>query len=210
MVFSSLDGQKSSILLQEVISDLKQGKIVCISDNEDIENEIDMMCLAEYATPSNINYMAHEACGFICCVLPHDICIDKGLDYLKQEGLNIDHRGTPFCAFLDHKDCDTGISAYERSKTIKELACTDKDISHFVQGHTPVLHSKKGLLSERLGHTEMSSQLSFMCDSNGSAVICEILNYNGDMLRVCDFDSWNKDKGLKLYTMKQLIESFEI
>ncbi len=192
--------------LEEIIKDLKDGKIVCLSDNEDIENEIDMMCLAKFASPENINYMAHFACGFICCVLPHGLCVKKGLDYLKQEGLNQDHRGTPFCAFLDHKDCDTGISAYERSKTIIKLAQTSKGKNCFVQGHTPVLHAKKGLLKERLGHTEMSSQLSFMADSNGTAVICEVLNCNGHMLRVNDFEQWNKDKGLKLYSMEQLLE----
>ena len=193
--------------LGEIITDLKQGKIVCISDNENIENEIDMMCLGEFASPENINYMAHNACGFICNVLPHDLCVQKGLDYLKQDGLNQDHRGTPFCAFLDLATCDTGISAFERSETILELSCSDKDISYFVQGHTPVLHAKERLLRERWGHTEMSSQLSFMSDSNGTAVICEILNYDGQMLRVKDFDEWNKDKGLKLYSMKQMLEA---
>lgn len=192
--------------LKEILTDLEQGKIVCISDNEDIENEIDMMCLAEFATSENINYMAHNACGFICNVLPHDLCVQKGLDYLKQEGLNQDHRGTPFCAFLDLAICDTGISAFERSETILELSCSDKTLSDFVQGHTPVLHAKKGLLRDRLGHTEMSSQLSFMADSNGTAVICEVLNYDGQMLRVKDFDEWNKDKKLKLYSMKQMLE----
>ena len=118
--------------LKEILTDLEQGKIVCISDNEDIENEIDMMCLAEFATSENINYMAHNACGFICNVLPHDLCVQKGLDYLKQEGLNQDHRGTPFCAFLDLATCDTGISAFERSETILEISCSEKDISYFV------------------------------------------------------------------------------
>lgn len=193
--------------LKEILTDLKQGKIVCISDNENIENEIDMMCLAEFATPENINYMAHNACGFICCVLPDYICQLIGLDYLKQEGLNQDHRGTPFCAFLDLAICDTGISAFERAETIYDLAVSDKTLSDFVQGHTPVLHAKKGLLRERLGHTEMSSQLSFLADSNGTAVICEVLNYDGHMLRVKDFDDWNKDKGLKLYSMKQMLEA---
>ena len=192
--------------LKEILKDLKNGKIVCLSDNEDIENEIDMMCLAKFATPENINYMAHQACGFICCVLLHDLCIKKGLDYLKQEGLSQDHRGTPFCAFLDLATCDTGISAFERSETILELSCSEKNKNHFVQGHTPVLHAKKGLLKERLGHTEMSSMLSFMADSNGTAVICEVLNHDGHMLRVNDFEQWNKDKELKLYSMNQMIK----
>ena len=192
--------------LQEIIKDLQDGKIVCLSDNEDLENEIDMMCLAEFATPENVNYMAHNACGFICCVLSHDSCVCKGLDYLTQKGLNQDHRGTPFCAFLDLATCDTGISAFERSDTIRELSCTDKDTSFFVQGHTPVLHARKGLLRERLGHTEMSSQLSFMAGSNGSAVICEVLNHDGHMLRVSDFEQWNEGRDLKLYSMKQMID----
>lgn len=65
---------------------------------------------------------------------------------------------------------------------------------------------KKGLLKERLGHTKMSSELSFMAGSNGTTVICEVLNHDEHMLRVEDFEKWNKDKGLKLYSMNQMIK----
>lgn len=196
--------------LKEILDDLKSGKIVCISDTEDIENEIDMCCLGEYATPENINYMAHNACGFICNVLPHNICVKKGIDYLEQKGIIKDLRDTPFAAFVDLITCDTGISAYERSQTIIELSCSDKDLSYFVGGHTPVLHAKEGLLKERLGHTEMSSQLSFLAGSNGTAVICEILSEDGTMLRVNDFEEFNKNKGLKIYSLSQLLKELKI
>lgn len=197
--------------LNEIIEELKKGRIVCIADNEQLESEIDMMCLAEHATPENVNYMAKNACGFICNVLSWVIAETKGIDYLEQKGINQDHRGTPWARFLDHKDCDTGISPIERSKTIKELSCTDKDIKHFVNGHVPVLKARKGLLNERLGHTEMSAQLSYLCGSNGCAVICEILKggNNTGMLRVADFEEWNRDKGLKIYSIDQLIEDLK-
>lgn len=197
--------------LKTIIDELTAGKIVCIADNDELESEIDMMCLAEYATPENVNYMAKNACGFICNVLSWDVAEAKGIDYLEQKGINKDFRGTPWARFLDHKDCDTGISPAERSKTIKELSCTDKGIDHFVNGHVPVLKARKGLLYDRLGHTEMSAQLSFLCGSNGCAVICEILkggNSTG-MLRVADFEEWNKDKGLKIYSIDQLIECMQ-
>lgn len=196
MLFNTLD---------EILTDLKNGKIVCLADSAELENEIDMMVLAEFATPQNINYLARNACGFICAVLPDEICEAKGIDYLEQKGTNKDHRGTPWARFLDEKGCDTGISAYERSYTITELACSDKDLTHFVNGHVPVLRARKGLLDERLGHTEMSAQLSFLADSNGTAVICEILAEDGHMLRVKDFEEWNKDKGLKLYSIDKLL-----
>lgn len=198
--------------LEEILFDLKAGKIVCLSDTEDLENEIDMCCLGEFATPENINYMAKNACGFICNVLPWDIAETKGIDYLEQKGINKDFRGTPWALFLDHKDCDTGISPEERSKTIKALSCTDSGIEHFVNGHVPVLKARKGLLNERRGHTELSSQLSFLAGSNGTAVICEILKGGNEtgMLRVTDFPEWNKDKGLKLYSIVQLIEELKI
>ena len=192
--------------LNEILKDLKEGKIVCLSDTEDLENEIDMCCLAEFATPQNINYMATHAKGFICDVLPDLICKVKGIDYLEQKGLNQDHRGTPFAAFLDLATCDTGISAFERSETILELSMSDKDLTHFVQGHTPVLHAKHGLLSDRKGHTEMSAQLSYLAGNNGTAVICEVLNTDGHMLRVNQFEEWNKDKGLKLYSLSQMLK----
>lgn len=194
--------------LDEILEDLKAGKIVCLSDNEDLENEIDMCCLAEFATPENINYMAKNACGFICNVLPWDLAEEKGIDYLEQDGINKDHRGTPWARFLDHKDCDTGISPEERSKTITRLSIEDSSLSEFVNGHVPILKARKGLTKERLGHTEMSAQLSFMAGSNGTAVICEVLakDHGTSMLRVSGFEEWNKDKGLKLYSLKQLLE----
>ena len=195
--------------LNDILKDLKEGKIVCLSDTEDLENEIEMCCLAEFANPQNVNYMATHAKGFICNVLPDVICKVKEIEYLEQKGLNQDHRGTPVASFLDLATCDTGISAYERSETILELSMSDKDLTHFVQGHTPVLHAKHGLLKERLGHTEMSSQLSFMAGSNGTAVICEILAPDGHMLRVNQFEEWNKDKGLKLYSLSQMLKDIE-
>ena len=197
--------------LSEIIEELKAGKIICIADNEELESEIDMCCLASKASAENINYMAKNACGFICNVLSWDIAEAKGIDYLNQNGVNKDHRGTPWARFLDHKDCDTGISPKERSKTILRLSNESSVLNEFVNGHVPVLKARKGLLSERLGHTEMSSQLSFLCGDNGCAVICEILEKdNGtSMLRVENFKEWNKDKGLKLYSIDQLIEDIK-
>lgn len=197
--------------LHEILEDLTAGKIVCLADSEDLENEIDMCCLAEYATPENINYMAKNACGFICNVLPWDLAEEKGIDYLVQKGINQDHRGTPWAKFLDHKDCSTGISPEERSKTIMRLSKESSSLSEFVNGHVPVLKARKGLLKERLGHTEMSSKLSFLAGSNGTAVICEVLEKdNGtSMLRVSDFEDFNKDKGLKIYSLQQLLKDLE-
>lgn len=193
--------------LEEIIKALKEGEIICLSDNENIENEIDMCCLASKASAENINYMAKNACGFICNVLSWDVAEAKGIDYLSQAGVNEDHRGTPWARFLDHQDCDTGISPEERSKTIMRLSQESSKLSEFVNGHVPVLKARKGLLKERLGHTEMSSQLSYLCGDNGCAVICEILEKgNGtSMLRLKDFQEWNKDKHLKLYSIDQLI-----
>lgn len=194
--------------IREIKEDLKAGKIICIADNDELESEIDMMCLSEYATPENINYMAKNACGFICNVLSWHIAEAKGIGYLKQDGVNDDHRGTPWALFLDHKDCDTGISPEERSKTIMRLSQEYSNLDEFVNGHVPVLKARKGLLSERLGHTEMSSQLSYLCGGNGCAVICEILekDKSTSMLRVENFEEWNKDKGLKLISIDRLLE----
>ena len=198
--------------LDEIIKDLRDGKIICLADSPEIENEIDMMCLASKATTENINYMAKNACGFICNVLSWDIAEEKGIDYLKQDGIKEDHRGTPWARFLDHKDCDTGISPEERSKTIMRLSQSDSKLDEFVNGHVPVLKARKGLLNSRKGHTEMSSQLSFICGDNGCAVICEILEKgNGtSMLRVKNFAEWNKDKNLKIYSIDQLIQDLKI
>ena len=192
--------------LREAIEDLKAGKIVCISDREDIENEIDMMCLGEYATVENINYMITNAKGLVCCPMSAEWCDKIGFEPMKNDNIKADKLGTPFYQSIDLDNGSTGISAIERSKTINHIASGSAVLSDFVSpGHLFTLRSKPGLLDERLGHTEFSVQMAELCESKPVAVICEVINNDGEMLRVKDFEEWNKDKGLKLYSIDKLL-----
>lgn len=193
--------------LEEAINDLKSGKIVCISDREDIENEIDMMCLGEIATVENINYMITNAKGLVCCPMSANWCDKIGFEPMKNENIKGDKLGTPFYQSVDLDNGSTGVSAIERTKTIKHIASGHAKLNSFVSpGHLFTLRAKPGLLKERLGHTEFSVQMAQLCGLSPVAVICEIINKDGDMLRVKDFEEWNKDKGLKLYSIGQLIK----
>lgn len=195
---------------KEAIEDLKAGKIVCISDREDIENEIDMMCLGEFATVENINTMISTAKGLVCCPMSAEWCDKIGFEPMKNDNIKGDKLGTPFFQSVDLDNGSTGVSAIERSKTVKHIASGNATLESFVSpGHLFTLRAKPGLLAERLGHTEFSVQMAELCEAAPVAVICEIINTDGEMLRVKDFEEWNKDKGLKLYSIDKLINQLD-
>lgn len=194
-------------MLNEILNDLKEGKIVCLADTPDLENEIDMMCLACKATPENIGRMIAEARGLVCCALSAEIVDKMGLEKIESEKISEDRLGTPFFMPLDLNNGSTGVSAVERSKTAMRLATGEATLDEFVApGHLMTLRARPGLLKERLGHTEFSVALAKMCGVEGAAVICEMIKDNGEMMRVKDFEEWNKDKGLKLYSMTEFLE----
>lgn len=189
-------------MLNEILNDLKEGKIVCLADTPELENEIDMMCLACKATPENIGRMITEARGLVCCSMSAEIVDKMGLEKIKSEKISEDRLGTPFFMPLDLNNGSTGVSAIERSKTAMRLATGEAKLDEFVApGHLMTLRARPGLLGERLGHTEFSVQLAEMCGVPGVAIICEMIKDNGEMLRVGEFD-----KDMKLYTMTEFLE----
>lgn len=186
---------------------LEKGGILCISDREDIENEIDMMCLGEFATTEKINYMITHAKGLVCCPMSAMWCDKIGFERMENDNIKKDKLGTPFYQSVDLDNGSTGVSAVERAKTIQRIASGEATLDDFVSpGHLFTLRAKPSLLDERIGHTEFSVQMAKLCGTKPVAVICEIINNNGDMLRVKDFAEWNKDKNLKLYSIDQLIQ----
>lgn len=196
--------------LNEAKEVLMNGGMICISDKEDIENEIDMMCLAEFANTEKINYMITNAKGLVCCPMSAAWCDKIGFEPMHSGAIKADKLGTPFRVSVDLDNGSTGVSAVERAKTIRHIASGEAVLGDFVSpGHLFTLRAKPGLLGERLGHTEFSVQMAELCGSAPVAVICEIIGDGGDMLRVKDFEEWNKDKGLKLYSIDQLISELE-
>lgn len=192
--------------IYEALEELRNGKILCISDREDIEDEIDMMCLADFATTENINYMISNAKGLVCLSAGSEIIDNLGLKPLKYSNIDEDKLGTPFFQPLDLNNGSTGVSAEERGKTARHIASGKSKLSDFISpGHLQILRAKPRLLAERLGHTEFSVQMADLCEHSPAAVICEIIDNQGQMLRVKDFEDWNKDKNLKLFSIDQLI-----
>lgn len=192
--------------LENILKDLKDGKIICLSDNENLENEIDMCCLASKASAENIMYMIKNARGLVCIPMTSQLCDDIGFEAMQNDNIKPDKLGTPFYQSVDLDNGSTGISAIERSKTAQHIASGKATLDDFVSpGHLFTLRAKKDLLKERLGHTEGSITLANLCGEK-AAIICEIIKDNGEMLTVKEYEEWNKDKGLKLYSIDQLIE----
>jgi 3,4-dihydroxy 2-butanone 4-phosphate synthase/GTP cyclohydrolase II len=195
--------------LPEILESLENGEIICLADDEKLENEIDMMCLAKYATTENINFMIKNARGLVCCPMSAEMCEKIGFEPMKNDNIRADHLGTPFFQSVDLNNGSTGVSAVERGKTARHIASGNARLDDFVSpGHLFTLRAKPDLLKERQGHTEGSVQLAKLCGEE-AAIICEIIKENGEMLTLSDFEEWNKDKGLKLYSINELIKHYE-
>lgn len=184
----------------EILETLKLSGIVCIADSEDVENEIDLMCLGKFAYRNNVNFMITFGRRLVCVPMSFEFAENHGFNQIQFEGFSPDVRQTPFAQPVDLKTCHTGISAVERSHTIRHLADPAMKKSDFISfGHVFTLIARKGLLQERHGHTEASVKLAKICDkSSPVACICEIVKRDGTMLRVKDFLDWNKNFGLKI------------
>lgn len=192
--------------LDKILNALNKGRIICLADSPDLENEIDMCCLAKYAVTDNINYMVTHARGLVCCPMSAELCDRIGFEPMKHSNIKVDKLGTPFYQSVDLNNGSTGVSAVERGNTARFIASGSAVLKDFVSpGHLFTLRAKPELLKVRQGHTEASVQLAKLCGEE-SAVICEIIKDNGEMLTVKDFEEWNKYRGLLLYSIDQLIK----
>lgn len=192
--------------LDKILNALNEGQIICLADSPDLENEIDMMCLAKYAVTDNINYMIAQAGGLVCCSMSAQLCDKIGFEPMINNNIQADRLGTPFYQSVDLNNGSTGVSAVERGNTARLISSGEAKLDDFVSpGHLFTLRAKPELLKVRQGHTEASVQLAKLC-SEEAAVICEIIKNSGEMLTVKDFDEWNKNKGLLLYSIDQLIK----
>jgi 3,4-dihydroxy 2-butanone 4-phosphate synthase/GTP cyclohydrolase II len=191
-------------LIEEAIYDLMLGKIIIVVDDEDRENEGDLIALADKATPEVINFMITEARGLVCTPITEERARELGLKPMVER--NTDFHGTAFTVSVDHSSTTTGISAFERSATIKKLIDPEAVGSDFRRpGHVFPLIAKKGGVLRRAGHTEAAVDLARMCGSAPAAVICEIIKEDGTMARVPDLFEFARKHSLKLITIKELI-----
>lgn len=169
--------------IEEAIEDIRQGKMIVVVDDEDRENEGDLVMAAEKATPESVNFMASCGRGMICVPLAEDYVRRLELPLMVER--NNDNMRTAFTVTVDHKSSTTGISAFERAKTINELANPESVSNDFVRpGHVFPLVSRNGGVLKRTGRTEAALDLSKMAGLNPAGIICEIMNDNGTMARV--------------------------
>lgn len=191
--------------IEEAIEDLKKGKVIIVCDDENRENEGDFVGLAEFATPEMINFMAMEGRGLICTPITNELARKLNLHPMVEK--NTDHLETAFTVSIDHIDTTTGISAYERSLTIRKLLEEDSEADDFRRpGHVFPLVAKEGGVLRRAGHTEAAVDLAKLAGAKPAGVICEIMNKNGTMARVDDLQIIAKKFDLKMITIKDLID----
>lgn len=190
--------------IEEAIYDLILGKPVIVVDDEDRENEGDLIALADKATPEVINFMITEARGLVCVPITQERA--EALDLPPMVSHNTDYHGTAFTVSVDHVTTTTGISAFERSQTVKALMNEQTRPSDLRRpGHIFPLIAKKGGVLRRAGHTEAAIDLARMCGSYPAAVICEIIKEDGSMARLPDLLEFRRKHSLKLITIRDLI-----
>ncbi len=190
--------------IEEAIVDLKLGKMVIVVDDENRENEGDILVCAEHATPQVINFMVTHARGLVCVPMTQSKLDSLGL--LPMVAKNTDAKGTAFTASVDHKDCTTGISAFERSGTIQALLDNNGKNQDFTQpGHIFPLAAKDAGVLERAGHTEAAVDLARMAGCKPAGVICEIMSKDGTMARVPELVEFAREHSLKIVTIEALI-----
>lgn len=191
--------------VEEVIEDFKNGKMVIVVDDENRENEGDLIAAAEKAEPEIINFMASNAKGLIC--MPMSIDILEKLDIKQMVEKNTDNHETAFTVSIDYKDTTTGISAFERSKTVKMAVSEDVKPSDFRRpGHIFPLAAKSGGVLERAGHTEAAVDIAVLANLKPAGVICEIMKDDGSMARIPDLIEFSQKHGIKIITIESLIK----
>ncbi|MDD7307958.1 MAG: bifunctional 3,4-dihydroxy-2-butanone-4-phosphate synthase/GTP cyclohydrolase II [Eubacteriales bacterium] len=191
--------------IEEALEDLRQGKIIMVTDDPDRENEGDFICAAEFATTENINFMATYGKGLICMPMSDEFVKKLKVPQMVQQ--NTDNHETAFTVSIDHVSTSTGISAAERSVTA--LACVSDDAAaeDFRRpGHMfPLLAKKNGVL-ERDGHTEATVDLCRLAGLKECGLCCEIMREDGTMMRTTELSELAERFNIKFITIHDLQE----
>ncbi len=192
--------------IEEVLQDVREGKMIIIVDDEDRENEGDVMIASEKVTPEAITFMARYACGLICLSLTEDRVRQLDLPLMVQD--NTSPYNTAFTVSIEAKEgITTGISAFDRARTVQVAAdpnSTADDITR--PGHIFPLAAREGGVLVRVGHTEASVDLARLAGLRPSGVICEVMNEDGTMARLPDLEVFAEKHGMKIVSIADLIK----
>jgi len=191
--------------IETALETIKSGGMVIMVDDEDRENEGDLVVAADLTTPEHINFMAKHARGLVCVPMEGRILDRLGLH--PMVGGNTARRGTNFTVSVDAiEGVDTGISAFDRARTVRALVNPLSKPSDFEQpGHIFPLRAVQGGVLRRAGHTEASVDLSRLAGLTPSAVICEIMNDDGTMARLPHLQTFAKAHQLPIISIEALI-----
>jgi len=191
--------------VEEAVEEIKSGKILIIVDDEDRENEGDLVCAAEYATPDIINFMVTHGKGMVCVAVTGKRLDELGLPLMVDNNSAL--HGTRFTVTVDAiEGTTTGVSAVDRALTIKKIIDKNSKASDFARpGHIfPLRAFDEGVL-RRAGHTEAAVDLCRLASLQPAGVLCEILSENGEMARVPNLIKMAEKSGLKIITVKDVI-----
>lgn len=191
--------------VEEAIEEIRNGRMIVVVDDEDRENEGDIIVAAEKCTPEHVNFMATYAKGLICTPVEGYI-----LDRLKIGQMvtnNTDNHETAFTVSVDAVSTTTGISAYERCETVKKMIDPEARPEDFRRpGHVFPLRSVPGGVLRRAGHTETTTDLARLAGLVPAGYCCEIMDDDGHMMRTPRLIEFSRQHGLKMITVKALIE----
>ena len=191
--------------IQEAIEDIQNGKFVIVTDDVDRENEGDLIMASEMITPEAVNFMAKYARGLICVSVNNDDANRLQLGLMEQKNTSLHE--TNFTVSIDAvKNTTTGISAHDRSKTIRLMVDERSTPEDFARpGHIFPILAKEGGVLRRSGHTEASLELAELAGFKPSGVLCEIMAEDGTMLRGENLTSFAEKHSLKLISITELI-----
>ena len=188
--------------VEDVLRDVRNGKLVIVTDDENRENEGDLVCAADRVTPEVINFMITHARGLVCA--PITEARAKELGILRPP--STDHFKTAFTESIDALSGTTGISAFDRANTVRTLIDPKSTRADFgIPGHIFPIAARPGGVLQRTGHTEAAVDLARMAGLTPAGVICEITKDNGEMARMPDLMAFKEKHGLKILSIADLI-----
>lgn len=189
--------------IEQALKTLKNGGLIMIADDKNRESEGDLMGLGQLVSAENVNFMVQHARGLLCVPMASEV--GQRLDLEPMVVHNTERFGTAFTKSVDHQTTTTGISAFDRAKTIQALADPQSQNKDFVQpGHIFPLIAKDGGIFERRGHTEAAVDLAKLAGAQPVAYICEILKSDGHMARYENLKARSKKWQIPLITIEEL------
>lgn len=189
--------------IEEALEELRKGRLILVTDDENRENEGDLICAAQFATTENVNFMAAYGKGLICMPMSGELA--EKLELPQMAAKNTDNHGTAFTVSIDYIGTSTGISAEERSVTALKCVEADAGPEDFRRpGHMFPLLARKNGVFEREGHTEATIDLMRLAGLKECGLCCEVMKEDGTMMRTAELMEFADSHSIKLVTIKEL------